>query len=112
MEIDQREDNKKTLKIVLVVLGVTALLSALCCGGAAFLGVGMFGELAEVEKTYYPACDMLEDSEACSDCCRERGHNGYVYGDWLNEEGRFCGCLGDEKPDGVAPMREEGAAAE
>ena len=110
METEQREDNKKTLKIVLIVLGVTAVLSALCCGGAAFLGVGMFSELAEVEKTYYPACENLEDSEACSTCCRERGHNGHAYGDWINEGGRLCGCLGDGKPDGVAPMGEESAA--
>ncbi|TXD33908.1 hypothetical protein FRC98_20135 [Lujinxingia vulgaris] len=112
METQQPEDTKKTLKIVLIVLGVTAVLSLLCCGGAAFLGVGAFNELADMEKAYYPECEGLEDDKACASCCRERGHSGHAYGDWINEEGKICGCLGDGKPDGVAPMGEGGAAGE
>ena len=112
METQQPEDNKKTLKIVLIVLGVTAVLSLLCCGGAAFFGMGMFNELAEVEKTYYPECEQAQVSDACASCCKERGHSGHVFGDWINEEGKMCGCLGDGEPDGVAPMGEESAAGE
>ncbi|RAL20736.1 hypothetical protein DL240_15575 [Lujinxingia litoralis] len=101
MEEEVVEGNKRTLKIVLIVLGAILAMSLLCCGGAAFFGVGIFSELADTAKTYYPACEELNDNSACSSCCRERGHTGHVFGDWVNEEGKMCGCLGDAQPDGV-----------
>lgn len=89
--MDQEQPKKKNnLIIILVVAGVFAFSAVACCGAALFFG---FGAFSGMEKTYYAQCEYLEDSNACERCCRDRGHNGYAYGAFINEEDKTCGCL-------------------
>lgn len=77
-------------KLFLIVLGVLGLFLLLCCGGAFFFGMT---KLDEIEKIYHSDCENLVDGVQCEDCCRTHGHTGSVFGDFINDEGKTCGCI-------------------
>lgn len=86
----QGGSNKKIILIVLGVLAALGFFGLLCCGGAMFYG---FNEVKNVEKVYYAECEDTPDDTTCSACCAKKGHSGHFYGEFLNEEGKTCGCL-------------------
>jgi hypothetical protein len=82
--------NKRTLIIVIAAVVVVFLGSILCCVGG--FG-GMIYSISSVEKTYYPECEQLSNIEECDACCKGQGAHGHIFGEFLNEEGKLCGCI-------------------
>lgn len=86
----QQGGNSKTILIVVAIIGVVGLFGLVCCVGGGFF---LVKKGQDMDKTYYAECETLDDDQACSDCCRAHGHSGNVYGGFLNDEGKTCGCI-------------------
>lgn len=88
--MEPEKKSNKTVIIILVLVGVFGLSALVCCAGATFFGISAVGDM---EKTYYTECENLENANACERCCSERNHSGHVHGEWINDDGKLCGCL-------------------
>ena len=83
---------KSPIVIILIVLAVMAFFGLACCGVGTWMGLS---GIQNIEKTYYPECENAADPLSCENCCRDKGHNGHLYGEFLNEDGKVCGCFGE-----------------
>lgn len=83
---------KSPMVIVLIVLAVMTFFGLACCGFSIWWGVG---SVQNMERVYYPECEMLAEGNDCQACCRQKGYQGSIYGEFLNEEGKLCGCVGE-----------------
>jgi len=88
---DKKNNTAMIVVIVVVVLMGLGAASCFCLFGAGM--VGGLGMIGSAEKTYYPACEMLDDSQLCKECCSRHGHNGHASGNLINEDGKLCGCF-------------------
>jgi hypothetical protein len=91
MEVLQSEQkNRNPVMIALLVIGLIGGGGVLCCAGLMGLGVHT---AKNTPKVYYVQCEDSSDPEECQTCCEYFDHSGYVFGPFVNDDGKVCGCL-------------------
>lgn len=89
MNAPNKSGNSRT---IMIVLGIAALLALGTCCVAGAVVAGAISAAANLDRTYYPECEMVA-GEACKLCCNQKGHNGYITGSIGQDDDRICGCL-------------------